>query len=189
MVVVHRIHVITLGLLHRVLRIGDLERRSGPEPIAVLGQTKLVSRGVTTGALNSDGPVECFQPQIARLHIGSHLKPARPDFLFRVVFLCSRLRKTEGTAEAGEDRQRDGQVGPEGLPGIGEGKYAVLIADLLGYGVEQRSPAIDKAGRTKAVSGLPTERQAGANRVVELAIGSLGLGVGERLPQQEILDW
>ena len=79
MVIVNRIHVVAFGPLDRVLGIGDLERRAGPEPVAVLGQPKLVSRRLPAGALDSDGAEERFQAQVARLHVGAHLEPASPD--------------------------------------------------------------------------------------------------------------
>jgi hypothetical protein len=86
-VVIDRIHVVTLGSLTRVLGIGYLKRRAGPEPVTVLGQAKLVSRRLPAGALNSDGTEGGFQPQVARLDVGAQLEPARADFLLRVIFL------------------------------------------------------------------------------------------------------
>src|SRR6185295_1922485 len=153
----------------------------------VLGQAQLVTGRLPAGPLDPNRAEERFQGQVARLHVGANLEAAGPDLLRRIILLRPRLREPERAAEAGENRQGEGEVGPKGLAGIREREYAVLIADLLGDRIQQRPAAVDQARLGEAIAGLAAEGEAGAHRVVELAVGGLTLRVAERLAQQQIL--
>ena len=82
-VIVNRVDVVTFGALHRVLRIRYFERGPAAEPVAVLRQAQLVSRGIPALGLHRDGLVGGLQRQVAA---------------FTSVRTCSAWARTDSSA-------------------------------------------------------------------------------------------
>src|SRR5262249_6266746 len=100
-----------------------------PKAVPVLRQPKLVSCRITTRGLYGDCLERCFERQVTTVYIGPDLDLLRPHTLFRVQFLLSCLLQPEMPVEAGEDRERHGDAGAEGLTGKIEREDTVLTGD------------------------------------------------------------
>ena len=87
-IIVDRVHVVTFGPLHRVLRIRHLERGARAEPVPVLRQPELIAGRLPVGRLHRDRLVGRLKPEEARVHVASHLEPPGPGVLVGVVFVA-----------------------------------------------------------------------------------------------------
>src|SRR6476646_3770617 len=186
-IVVHRVDVVTLGHLHRVLGVGNLQGRSCPHPVAFLRQSKLIPRGLPAGGLYRDCLEWSAQSEIASVDVASHRQTLSPDILIGIVLLSPRLREPKRTAEPSENRKREREAGAEGLAGIMEGEKAVLTQHLLLDWRQQCPAAVDQSIVGVTIGILTAERQRSFDGVVKRAVGGPGLGIAEGLLQQQVL--
>ena len=124
---------------------------------------------------------------MTRLHVAPDLEPPGPHVLVGVQLLGPGLGDPERAGEAGEDGQRDPEVGAERLAGVVEGEDVVRVADGALHVLVERGAGGVEPERPEAVRHLAAEVERRLHLVVVMAARRVELRAGQRLSHEHVV--